>query len=93
MKMARAAVPPAPRLPTRRHMIEVRLLNILAVKAGRAGASLEAVPGMTVADLMRRLELDTGLAKLIIVNEAIAHLDSGLKDGDRVTLSALIAGG
>ena len=74
-------------------MIKIRLLNVLATKAGRSSAVLDAVPGLTVRDAIRDLELEEKWAQLVLLNGSIARLESELNDGDELTLSALVGGG
>jgi hypothetical protein len=74
-------------------VIDVKLLNVLAVSAGRGSCAVEAGAGASVRQLVRDLGLEEKLVQLIIVNGRIRTLDATLSDGDQVTLSALVAGG
>lgn len=58
-----------------------------------AGLAAEALPGETVAGLVRRLGLAAGDIKVIMVNGRKAGPETELKDGDRVGLFPPVGGG
>ena len=76
-------------------MIEVQLLNFVALKAPqeRRTFQLEHRPGMTARTIVRTEELSEADVQVVLVNGLPRGLDVELADGDRVALSALIGGG
>jgi hypothetical protein len=76
-------------------MIQVRLLNFVALKAAhdRRIFQLGYRPGLTARTIVRTEGLSEGDVQVVLVNGLPRGLDAELADGDRVALSALIGGG
>jgi molybdopterin converting factor small subunit len=84
-------------------MIEVRLYANLASAAGVSGRRsagapsatlrVEPRPGLTVDDVVREAGVRAQDIFVVMVNGAVAALDSPLADGDRVGLFPPISGG
>jgi len=55
--------------------------------------SLRLDEGSTVKDILSRLGISKGDAKIILVNGRAKKVDDGLDDGDRLAIFPAIAGG
>jgi molybdopterin converting factor small subunit len=58
-----------------------------------AGLEVSFAPGENAGGLIRRLGLDPGRIKIIMINGRSAALEQELKDGDRVGLFPPVGGG
>ncbi len=57
------------------------------------GQALRCADGSTVKDILSRLGISEGDAKIILVNGRAKKVDDGLDDGDRLALFPAVAGG
>jgi molybdopterin converting factor small subunit len=57
------------------------------------GLELSESPGLTVEEVIQRLNLATDEIQLMVVNRKMARPDSPLMEGDRVALFAVVDGG
>jgi len=76
-------------------VIDVRLLNFVDRERspGKREFRCEFRPGLTVRQLIAEKGIPESDAQLIIVNGKVRSLDTELREGDRVALSAMIGGG
>jgi len=73
-------------------MLEVRCFATLSKHTPLDG-KLEFFSGMTVRDLLRKLNIDEKDVKVVFVNGSYALLETKLKDGDRIGLFPAVGGG
>lgn len=76
-------------------MIDVRLFATLPMRsaAGRKEFQLEAVPGLTVRQVIEGEGLSVGEVHIILINGLHGSLDSELVDGDRLGAFPPVGGG
>ena len=76
-------------------MIEVRLFATLVPRSrrGERRFEVEAAPGLTVRDVVRREELVPEDIHIVMRNGSHAKMDSELDDGDRIGLFPPVGGG
>ena len=73
--------------------ISLKLFATLAKRMPSDAERYPIAPGTTVRDIVSRLEIREGEAKLIFVNNKRALLTSVLRDGDRLGIFPPVGGG
>lgn len=73
--------------------IDIKLFASLSKKTPEPSERYPIEPGMTVRELIDRLEVPENEAKLIFINGRKGELTSVLKNGDRVGIFPPVGGG
>lgn len=73
--------------------ISLKLFATLAKRAPEDSNRYPIMPGTTVQDIVDKLNITEGEAKLIFVNNKRARLTSVLNDGDRLGIFPPVGGG
>lgn len=73
--------------------IDLRLFATLAKYMPPDADHYTVRSGMTVSDLLERLEVPAAEVKLIFINGTKGHLSSGLRGGERVGIFPPVGGG
>ncbi len=75
------------------HHITIKLFATLRPYAPAEGDHYPVVPGTTVADVVRDLDIPAKDAKLIFINNVRREMDTPLQDGDRLGIFPPVGGG
>ena len=73
--------------------IDLKLFATLAARLPADASQLSIEDGMTIGQLIDRLEISPSEAKLIFVNGVRKHLDTVLHGGERVGIFPPVGGG
>jgi molybdopterin converting factor small subunit len=73
-------------------MLEVKCFATLHEYTPDQG-KLEFTPGMTVQEVIKRLNIPLEEVKVVFVNGGHASLDTPLQDGDRIGIFPAVGGG
>lgn len=73
--------------------VEVALLGFLKAAVGSDYVVLEVPPGTTVRGALELLHLKRDVVLSVVINNAVAGIDTVLQDGDKVKLVPYTGGG
>ncbi len=73
--------------------IQLKLFATLRAYTPDNAEAYPIEPGMTVQDIITRLDIPIGEAKLVFVNSTRRDFDATLDDGDRVGIFPPVGGG